>query len=138
MRTVRWQRFRLSRAWRALLVCAVALAVGVGGVAVAAARTVGSQSSSGDFAIAIANGTASHPSRIRVQVVASPNQQVSGNWEVICERGFGAGSKSGSFDGRTPLTRTLPFPMSRPDSCTFSAEASLANSGHITVRLLSP
>ena len=105
--------------------------------AAADARTIGSKSGSGDYAIALASGTANNPHRIRLVVTASPRQSVSGSWTMVCSRGLSAGSKSGSFSGKSTVRRTLKMPSSNPDSCTVSASGQLNGSGRIRVRLLS-
>jgi len=102
----------------------------------AATRVIGRASASGDYAIALADGQATKPRAILIRVLARPNQSVSGNWTMVCSKGFGAGSKSGRFAARTPLTRRLRMPMSRPDDCSVSGSAQLKRSGRITVLLL--
>jgi len=71
-----------------------------------------------------------------MRVLARPNQRVDANWVVICSKGFGAGSKSGKFAYRTPITQRLRMPMVRPDDCTVSGGAQLQRSGRVTVLLL--
>jgi hypothetical protein len=102
----------------------------------AANRVIGRASASGDYAIALASGQATKPGAILIRVLARPNQSVSGNWTMVCSKGFGAGSKSGRFTGRTPITRRLRMPTSRPDDCTVSGTAQLKRSGRVTVLLL--
>jgi hypothetical protein len=99
-------------------------------------KVVASKRASGDFAIALAAGNASHPLVIAVRVFAVPNQSVSGNWTMVCSKGLGAGSKSGRFVGRTPLLRLTRMPMSRPNNCTASAGAQLSKSGTVRVQIL--
>lgn len=89
---------------------------------------------SGEFAIAQASGTTRDPSKIFAKVTSKPRQQVSGAYSVVCSKGFGAGTKSGSIKGRTPLVRRLRLPMGNPDSCTAAANAQLQDGGG-TVRV---
>ena len=114
------------------------------GVASAAAPTIvrhlGSCRAQGDFATCVVTGSVNDPHSIHVYVSARPGQQVmSGNWDVVCAKGTGAGSKSGSFKGwasdRRPLVRTVHMPYRRPDSCTVSADAQLSHSGHLHIWL---
>jgi hypothetical protein len=131
------------------ILCAALLApvvASLGAVAVPAAsasvhirpatvRHLGSCRSSGDFATCVTSGSVNHPSSIHVHVSATPAQNVSGAWSIVCTRGSGAGSKSGSFHGFTTLTRNVPFPMRHPDKCTVSADAQLSRGGGIRVWL---
>lgn len=98
-------------------------------------KRIGSKTSSGDFAIAIASGTANRPRGIYVAVFAKPSQTVSVNWTVVCSKGTGAGSKSGDYKTTRSTKRKLRLPMSNPDSCSVSAGGNLASGGRITVRL---
>ena len=91
----------------------------------------------GDFAICDAAGTTWHPLSVVLHVTSSPGQHVSGYWDVTCSKGYGAGSKSGSFSGTTPLKRTLKLNYRRPDSCIVSADAQLGTGGSVRVRLVS-
>ena len=120
-----------------LLIVAVALVATSSAVAaMQALRVIGRGSSSGDFATVIASGTAKRPAVLYARVTSRPRQRVTGNWTIVCSKGLGAGSKSGSFAGRTPIQKRLRFPMRRPDSCTVSAGASLDRSGRIVVTIL--
>jgi hypothetical protein len=73
------------------------------------ASVIGRESGSGDFASVIASGEAEDPSVIWVEVRASPNQHIAGNWTMDCSGGFGAGSKDGEFEGTTPVLHKLKF-----------------------------
>jgi hypothetical protein len=99
-------------------------------------RVIGRSSASGDYAVTIASGTTKRPLAIKMRVLARPNQHVSVNWTLVCTKGFGAGSKSGSFSSGTPVTRAVRFPMRHPASCTVSAGAQLKRSGRVTVILI--
>ena len=101
----------------------------------ATVRHLGSCRSHGDFATCVTSGSVDFPSSIHVHVSATPAQNVSGAWSIVCTRGSGAGSKSGSFHGFTTLSRNVPFPMRHPDNCTVSADAQLSGSGGIRVWL---
>jgi hypothetical protein len=54
---------------------------------------------------------------------------------MVCSKGFGAGSKSGRFAGRTPITRRMAMPMRSPDDCNVSGSGQLSRSGRVTVLL---
>jgi hypothetical protein len=105
----------------------------------AVAHFIGQCRAQGDFAICTASGNVNHPHSITVHVIARPGQHVSGAWSMTCSKGTGAGSKSGNFSGwagiKNNLTRKLPMPYRRPDSCSVAADAQLAHSGHIHVWL---
>jgi hypothetical protein len=127
---------------RAILAAAIpAVAILALGAGPASASTNGSTSNSGvhhaghcigrgDYAICSAGGNAIRPRHIRIHVRASPNQHVSGAWLVVCSRGSGVGSRSGSFSGMTPRNRTIRQNYRHPDSCTVSADAQLSGTGN--------
>lgn len=116
-----------------VVISAVSLAGAAPTVSAAGLRLIGQQSASGDFAIAFASGTASRPSAIYVRVIATPRQTVSVNWNMICSRGTGAGSKEGSYNTSDTGLRRLRMPTAHPDSCTVAAGGSLARGGRIKV-----
>jgi hypothetical protein len=99
-------------------------------------RQIGSCRAQGDFAICDASGSVNHPLSLVVHVTSSPDQHISGAWDVVCAKGTGAGGKSGSFSGKTPFKRTLKMPYARPDSCTVSAGAQLGTGGSVHVWLI--
>lgn len=123
---------------RKILAASVGALVLAGGAAAVGVkeRVVGTASAAGDYASAIASGSADNPSKLRVRVTSVPRQSVNVNWTVVCTKGFGAGSKSGQFTARTPTTRAMRMPMSRPDNCTVSAGGFLERSGSLRVVLL--
>lgn len=98
-------------------------------------RTFASCRAQGDFAICVAGGNVNRPVQLRVHVYASPKQRVSGAWDVVCAKGTGAGSESGTISGTTTINRKLRMPYAHPDSCTASADAQLAKGGKIHVWL---
>lgn len=98
--------------------------------------TIASETAHGDYAVAVAAGNADHPQGIKVRIKSRPHQKVSGSWDVVCSRGFGAGTKTGSFSGYTNLTRTLRMPYAHPDSCTASVSAQLTGGGFLKVMIL--
>jgi hypothetical protein len=120
----------------ALITAAAVTVVETVGATQTALRVIGRKSASGDFAIALAGGRAKKPTALYMRVLARPNQRVDANWTMVCGKGFGAGSKSGRFAYRTPVTRRLRMPMTRPDDCTVSGSAQLKRSGRVTVLLL--
>ncbi len=103
-------------------------------------KRIGNCTARGDFAVCDASGSVNHPSRITVYVGVHPGQHVSGSWDVVCTKGTGAGSKSGSFSGHPgtahALRHTLKMPYAHPDSCTASADAQLGRGGRLHVWLV--
>lgn len=108
-----------------------------GGHATAPARSttkrVGTCTAKGDYATCVASGNVNKPTAIYAHVLASPNQHVSGSWSMVCSKGSGAGSKSGSISGTTPVRHQLTMPYVDPSSCSVAADAQLSRSGSITV-----
>lgn len=96
---------------------------------------VGHCSARGDFATCVASGSVNKPMVIYASVYASPNQHVSGAWSMTCSKGTGAGSKSGTMSGTTPLRHRLRMPYAHPDSCSVAADAQLSNRGTINVTI---
>jgi hypothetical protein len=117
-------------------VAAAALVLAVPATAQSPYKRIAQKSASGDFAIAIAAGTAKHPRGIAAKAIATPRQRVDINWTMVCSRGMGAGSKDGSYSTSSPTLRTLKMPTSHPDSCTVSVGGSLARGGKIKVQIL--
>jgi hypothetical protein len=93
-------------------------------------HTVGRGSAGGDFAIATADGDASHPSALAVSVRGGG---ISGMAIVTCDKGISSiGSKTTNFSG-SGLHR-LKFPMSHPASC--NVVASVSGSGRLSLKIL--
>jgi hypothetical protein len=101
---------RLKTIAAALTIVALT-AAGTVRAAQTALRVIGRKSASGDFAVALASGRANKPTALYLRVLARPNQGVDANWTLVCSRGLGAGSKSGRFSARPPMTRRLRMPM---------------------------
>jgi hypothetical protein len=101
-----------------------------------AAHQIGSKSGSGDYAIALASGTANHPHHLYVKITTRPAQRATGSWTMVCSKGLSAGSKSGDISGSGTFRRTLRMPNRRPDDCTVSASGQLSSGGKILVSLL--
>jgi hypothetical protein len=100
-----------------------------------AGKKFAQETANGEYAIAVAAGNVDHPKAIYLRVKSRPHQKVQGSWTVICSRGYGAGSKSGDFEGQTTLDRKLKMSYRNPSSCTASAAAQLSDGGFIKVQL---
>ena len=95
--------------------------------------TIGSCRANGDYAVCAASGSVNYPLALRVHVNSGPRQQVSVYWTVTCAKGYGAGSKSGHFTGRTPVNRGITMNYRRPDNCVAAADAQLSSGGTLHV-----
>ncbi len=129
---------RLSRITAAMVVTGLltAGAITASTAAASASTGFGSCSAQGNFATCVASGTATRPVTITVSVSASPDQDVFVSWSTVCSHGTGAGSSSGSFTARTPVSRVISHPYYQPDSCNVAAGAQLQAGGNsITVSL---
>ena len=127
------------------LVTAGVAALSIGGLSASASatstagtptvtRNMGSCNSRGDFALCEPKGaTLNKPVSIKAGIWAAPRQGITGNWTIVCSRGTSAGSKSGTFKGRTTVHVFLKFPFAHPDSCTEAVLAELNGSGRIHV-----
>jgi hypothetical protein len=122
-----------------LVVLPMLFVVGVVATAIAGpyGTRIGVQSASGDFAVAVASGTAKKPRTIHVQVRTRPAQGFDANWSVTCSRGTGAGSKSGRFSGSGSRAKRIRLPMRRANTCYVGASAQLDDSGRIVVSIYS-
>ncbi len=98
-------------------------------------KRIARESARGDYAAVAASGTAHNPNKIYMKVTARPRQRITASWSMTCAKGFGTGSKSGDFAGRTPQVRRLRMPMRNPDDCYLGASAQLDDSGKIVIRL---
>jgi hypothetical protein len=122
-------------------ICALVLALGLfSAIAVTAVagpygKRIGTESASGDYAVAVATGTAQKPAAIFVQVRTTPRQGFDAHWTVTCSRGFGAGSKDGSFTGFGTRAKRVRLPMRRSDTCYVAATGQLEDSGRIVVSI---
>jgi hypothetical protein len=109
------------------LIALAGVAASAGG---ASAKTTGSCTAQGQYAICDATADISHPASFSVTVTGSPNQAVSGAWSDTCSQGTGAGGDQGSFSGITPLTLTIKHPYAHPDDCIVSVDAQLSEAGN--------
>jgi hypothetical protein len=98
-------------------------------------KRIGQGSATGEFAIAVAEGSAEKPRELFVKVVSSPSQYVDGAYTVVCTKGQGAGTADEIFGGDTPLVEPLKHPFKHPDRCDVAADAQLSESGSVTVKL---
>jgi hypothetical protein len=120
----------------AVWVVALGLVAGTAAPANATTKVIDRQTARGDYAVVVASGSVDNPNALFVKVKARPNQHVSVSWNDVCSKGYGAGSKDGSFSGVTPIKRRIKMPYTDPDSCSFAASGQLDNSGKIIVILL--
>ena len=120
----------------ALVALAVAVALGTSTPAHASIKRIGKCSARGNYATCVASGSVNHPHALFVKVASRPRQRVAVYWSTVCSRGYGAGSKSGSFKARTPVRRQVKMAYAAPDDCTMSASAQLTHKGGLRVKLL--
>ena len=110
----------------------IAATMAAGGVP---GKKFGQETASGEYAIAVASGSVNRPRAIYVRVKSRPNQKATGAWNIVCSKGFGAGSRRGQLRGRTPFVRKLTMSYRHPSSCTASASAQLSSGGFVKVQL---
>jgi hypothetical protein len=72
-----------------------------------------------------------------VHATSRPRQKVGVAWSVTCTKGKKTASTSGSFTARTPASHKLRQPFRHSGSCTVTAAAQLAKTGHLHVWLTS-
>lgn len=126
---------RLSKGFAISLVVVAAAALASTALA-APWRVVGRGAASGDFTIAVASANTNRPLGLAVRIVAAPNQRASGTWTVVCSKGPTVRSRSGQFRLTTPVTRVVPLPVARPDSCIATGSAALVSAGTVRVEIL--
>ena len=96
---------------------------------------VASGHAAGDFAVVQTSGTVEGPSKIELKITASPPQQGTVSWDLVCdETGGGVGSKSGQSDISLPGTQNLPLPATS-DRCIVSANVQLSQGGDVTIAI---
>lgn len=71
----------------------------------------------GDNAYMTLDTVVRFPRGLRAQISANTEQNVDVSWVITCFRGDDYGSRSGDFSARTPILKSLPIPISSPDSC---------------------
>jgi hypothetical protein len=75
---------------------------------------------------------------LSLQVSARPKQRVTGSWTIVCRAGDTPGARNGGdFVGKAPLEvamRDVDFTLTT--SCTVLADARLARSGRLDVKIL--
>jgi hypothetical protein len=127
-RRVSVRLFRLAITAVAALLCAGALFVAA--AEAANWRVIGHGSSSGDFAVAAASGSVSHPSQIGLSLTGSG---VTGLAIVACSKGIASiGSKTTNVSGSGIHVVKLPF--KNASSCQVTASGS--GSGRVVVKIL--
>lgn len=118
----------------ALPTAASASAGSPGAIPASTTYHAGSCSAQGGYATCVESGIARTPRGIYAHVWASPAQKVFVSWDMVCSKGTGAGSSSGSFTASTTVKRWIPHPYAHPDSCTIAVDGSLSRNGNkITV-----
>ncbi|MEA2196455.1 MAG: hypothetical protein QOJ25_506 [Solirubrobacteraceae bacterium] len=99
-----------------------------------AARVVSGQAS-GEYAVAYTSGTFHNPSKITLDVAASPSQPGSVDWNVVCfELSGGIGRKEGRATVQLPTTKILPLPAPS-HTCIGSANVQLSKTGTVTISI---
>jgi hypothetical protein len=108
--------------------------------------SIGHASAAGDYATATAGGTVKRPVSLSAVVKTRRHQAVDVSWSMTCGRGFGAGSKSGSFKRSTTsiawgwsgylAMKQLRMPMTSPDDCTAAATAQIGGSDRLNVWII--
>jgi hypothetical protein len=102
-------------------------------------KTVARGSAKGTRASALVSGRAGPLQKVAVRVTATPAQQISGTWSVVCKEPPGITSRDGdTFAGRTPLTAPLR-PLPRPGEnaeCTIVATGTLTRAGRVRVAIV--
>lgn len=74
---------------------------------------------------ASASGNAKRPKKLSLEIAGSLNQGIEVSWGVSCTgEDFKFNSRTGTFAGQTPINRTLPVPLRRPQKCSVNVSAS--------------
>lgn len=99
-------------------------------------RKIVSGSGSGEYAVAYTDGNFQHPTGISLHISASPAQNGSVVWNVVCYEDSGG---IGRLEGRDPVialpaTKNLALPAPS-NYCTVSANVQLAKTGTVTISI---
>ena len=88
-----------------------------------------------DAQIDVVNGP-SNPVAIEFVVTSTPHQTGVVTWFLICSENNGSsGNNNGQATRMFPTTIHVHMPAANPSSCEVVADAQLANSGSVTIRL---
>jgi hypothetical protein len=96
---------------------------------------IGQGQASGKLTIAAASGTAIRPAAIRMKVTASPNIRTVARYSIRCRKRRHTVRATGKAVARTPLVKTVPLPLARPDVCVIVASATLPSATKLTVTI---
>jgi hypothetical protein len=100
-------------------------------------KKIGQGSASGEFAVAVATGSANKPRDLFVKVIPNPAQYVDAAYTVVCTKGQGTGIADEIFGGDAPLVERLRHPFKHPDRCEIAVDVQLSESGDLTLKLFS-
>ena len=114
---------------------AVAIALSASAGARDLGKKVGQASASGEFAVAVATGSANKPRDLFVKVIANPAQYVDAAYTVVCTKGERTGTADELFGGDAPLVERLRHPFRHPDRCEIGVDVQLSESGDLTLKL---
>lgn len=123
-----------------LLPIAAAAAMTLGAWTSAPAATTyrdGACTALGQYATCVAGGNATRPFVLDVHVQVGRSQWIRVYYDAVCGKGFGAGSKSGSFRiwvarGRT-AAHNVPHPYKYPDTCSVSDDAQISTGNYLHI-----
>ena len=125
------------RGVRVAVLCS-SLALLLAGCGGAGRMVIGRNSAHGKHAGAEATASVAAAKGLSLQVSARPNQLVTGSWTIACGVGNTPGARAGdTFAGKAPLEvamRDVDFTLAT--SCTVLADAKLARSGRLDVKIL--
>lgn len=103
------------------------------------AKTIATSIDSGEFVSASASQYfIEDPASMSIDVTASPSADVEVDLSVSCSRGSNRRSYDRELIATDPMHRRVKLPISRPDECSLSVDASYADfeqAGRIAVRL---
>jgi hypothetical protein len=89
----------------------------------------------GQYAVAETNGTFKDPARIVLTLDASPPQNATVYWGIVCsELGGGVGQKKVQTTLKLPTSETLPLPAPS-SSCIVSANGQLSGTGTLKISI---
>ena len=116
----------------------LALAAATYADAAAGWRLVASNHAYAIYAKVDVSADVSRPAAVALRVISQPAQKTFIKWSVVCSKGGGTGSTSGSYTSQTAALQPLRLPMGSPRSCRVVVHGHFPDGGGtLTLRIYS-
>jgi hypothetical protein len=121
-----------------LVLAILVLAAAPCGDAAGGWRLVASNHTYAIYAKLDVSASVSHPAAVALRVISQPAQNTFVKWSLVCSKGSGTGSTSGSYTSQTTRLQPLRLPMGSPRSCRVAVQGHFPDGGGtLTLRIYS-